>query len=219
MEETVAFLRTETLFGVLDDQDLHDVARLAGRRHVDRGQMLGIAGGRCESVYFVIRGRILAFKTSPEGREQVINEVWPPDPFYLTPALDGQPLPVSTQAATRATVLVFSSSDFLQLLDRYPALCRALATYLARRLRRLSDLVGELSLQSVPERLARFLMDSARSATAYRYTQSEMAAHLGTVREVVSRTLADFQAKGWLQVDRGRIRILDPRALRSLADR
>jgi len=217
--ETLSFLKQRTLFGLLSDAALGDLAHSAGQRRLERGEVLGVAGAPCEWVYFAMRGRIRATKMSPAGREQVINEIWPPEPFYLVPALDGGPLPVSTQAATRATVLVLASRDMLSLLDRHPVLACALATLLAHRLRKISELVGELSLQTVPERLAKFLLDIARSTPPHRLTQYEMAVHLGTVREVVSRTLSDFQTRGWLRVDRGRIEILDSDAMRALAER
>ncbi len=104
-------------------------------------------------------------------------------------------------------------------VGRAPALERGLLQTFAGRLRRLSDLVGELSLYTVPERLARLLLEVAGAPPERRLTQQEMAVRLGTVREVVARTLADFQSKGWLTLDQGRIAIRDADALRDLAFR
>ena len=92
----------------------------------------------------------------------------------------------------------------------------------------LSSLVEDLALRSVPERLARLLLAriesgcqgsayGSRAATRRRMTQREMAAQLGTVREVVARNLADLERRGWIQVRRGVIEIVDPDALRAFA--
>jgi len=65
--------------------------------------------------------------------------------------------------------------------------------------------------------LASLLLDRATGSVDHRMTQREMAARLGTVREVVSRTLGEFQDSGWIVVHRGRIEILDTDALRCVA--
>jgi len=142
-----------------------------------------------------------------------VREVQPGEAFYLVPALDGGPLPVTTQAATRARVLALSRQSFLALLRDHPSVARRVLLSLAQRLRRLSSLVADLSLRSVPERLARLLVDLARSPGGRRMTQREMAAQLGTVREVVARALKKFEGEGWIRVQRGRIEILDLEAL------
>jgi CRP-like cAMP-binding protein len=147
----------------------------------------------------------------------VVAELEPGEPFYLVPALDDQPLPVTTQAATRATLLRLPRADLLALLQEQPDLTLGLLRYLARRLRQLTTLVEGLALYTVPQRLARLLAERAAAPDAQRITQREMAAQLGTVREVVARTLAQFAERGWLRLGRGSIEILDLQALRELA--
>ncbi len=214
-----AFLAHHVLFSHLDPRGLADVAGRALERRLARGEVLALEGEPCEAVYLVVEGRVRALKMSPQGREQVVNELRAGQILYVVPALDGGPLPTTSQAATRATLLAWRVGDWLELLDRYPSLERRLLVDFAGRLRRLADLVGELALYSVPERLARLLLELSEEPPQRRLTQQEMATRLGTVREVVARTLAGFQARGWLMVDRGRIEIHDVEALRDLASR
>jgi len=69
----------------------------------------------------------------------------------------------------------------------------------------------------VSERLAKLLLAHAASPDERRTTQREMAAQLGTVREVVARTLAQFEMQGWIRLERGSITIVDAEALRQAA--
>jgi CRP/FNR family transcriptional regulator len=88
---------------------------------------------------------------------------------------------------------------------------------LAQRLRKFSALIGDLSLLTVPQRLAKLLVERARSGGRHHATQREMAAQLGTVREVVARSLSQFEDQGWVRVGRGVIEILDADMLEEYA--
>jgi CRP/FNR family transcriptional regulator, cyclic AMP receptor protein len=210
-------LAEHPFFADLDDHEREDVLRAASVRSLARDEILALEGDPCSRVYLVLQGRIVAIKTSPEGREQVVIELGSGELFYAVPALDGQPVPATTQAATRATVLGFECGQFVRLLGDHPTLALHLLRDFAARLRRMGQLVEDLSLRSVSGRLARLLVERALTQKGHRMTQREMAAHLGTVREVVSRTLKDFEDQGWIAVYRGRIEILDLDALQDEA--
>jgi CRP-like cAMP-binding protein len=210
------YLHQFIYFRDLGASDLDHVASLTSLRTLARGEMLSLEGDPCTMVYFVIEGRVRAYKISPQGREQVVTEIQAGQSFYLAPALDGGPLPTSTQAATRAILLCISGQDFVALLQRYPPLAMHVLVDFASRLRRLSSLVEDLSLRSVSERLARLLVARAQSPDGHSMTQREMAAQLGTVREVIARTLMQFEREGWIRVRRGVIEIVDLAALQDL---
>ncbi|MBN1400496.1 MAG: Crp/Fnr family transcriptional regulator [Anaerolineae bacterium] len=214
MGEIGAFLAHHPYFEELNERELLSIARLATPRHLARDEILGLEGDVPSAVYLLIQGNIRALKLSVQGREQVVNLLGPGHVFYLVPALDGAPLPVTTQAAEESDLLSFSLTDFVQVLRDHPSVGLRVLSELARRLRHMSALVEDLALRTVPQRLARLLVQKARSpeteTAARRITQREMAAQLGTVREVVSRTLREFEAQGWIRVHRGVIEIIDP---------
>lgn len=197
-----------------------DRERLLGQsrvRSLGEGEILALEGEPCTAVYLVLRGRIHALKISVEGREQIVNSLLPGQMFYLVPALDGLPLPATTQAASRAIVLAIPRQAFLESLRACPDMALAILRDFAGRLRRLNALAEDLALRSVAQRLARLLYERASRPGSPRMTQREMAAHLGTVREVVARTLAQFEREGWIRLGRGLIEILDVEALRRVA--
>ncbi|MFH1085210.1 MAG: Crp/Fnr family transcriptional regulator, partial [Chloroflexota bacterium] len=221
VESVATWLAQHPYFRDLAAHEREEIARQALVRHVERGALLGLEGEPCTAVYLVREGTLRALKLSAEGREQVVATLAPGQAIYVPPALDGQPLPVSTQAITAATLVSFARADWLQILRRHPSVALCVLAEFAQRLRQLTSLVEDLSLRSVPERLARLLWQQAQAAMAgappARMTQREMAARLGTVREVVARTLAQFERQGWIHVERGVIEILDLDALRRLA--
>ena len=219
-----AFLSRHPVFGGLAPAALARVAELMAPNSLARGEMLALEGDPCRGVYLVLEGRLLSIKTSGEGREQIVSELPAGEIIYAAPALDGGPLPATIQAATRATVLRLGPAEFLALLDEYPVIARRLLVVFAGRLRRFSSLVEDLSLRTVGQRLARLLVDRAQAprgdgpSNGPRLTQREMAAQLGTVREVVARNLAQFEAEGWIELHRGVIEILDLEALRAATE-
>ena len=208
------FLREHPYWAGLDERALSEVEAAARVRELERGQVYALEGDPCDAICFVLIGRIDAVKLSAEGRRQVVNVVQAGQSFYLVPALDGGTLPVTTVAATRSLLACFRGDAFLALLERHPSLMRAIAGDLAHRLRRMGDLVADLSLRSVPQRLARLLLERAEGRLPSRMTQRDMAAQLGTAREVVARCLGRFQDEGWVRVGRGVIEVLDAEALR-----
>jgi CRP/FNR family cyclic AMP-dependent transcriptional regulator len=208
-----AFLAHHVYFEDLDEGELLRIARLATPRHLARDEILGLEGDPPTAVYFLMRGSVRALKLSPQGREQVVNLLGPGHAFYMVPALDGSALPVTTQAVEDSELLFFSRDDFVRTLHDHPSVAIHVLTALARRLRQMSALVEDLALRTVPQRLARLLVQEARSPASQtrgrRMTQREMAAQLGTVREVVARTLREFETQGWIGVHRGVIEIID----------
>lgn len=217
MDSSLHFLAAQIYFRHLDQATLHEVAAMAAPHRVGRGQILALEGEPCRAVYLVMSGCIQSLKVSPEGREQIVGDMGAGELLYLVPALDGGPLPVTTRALSDSTLLSFARRDFLALLARHPPISMAVLQVFAKRLRRLSSLVEELSLYSVSQRLAKLLLRWAQSPNRRRMTQREMAAQLGTVREVVARTLAQFESEGWIVMHRGSIEICDLQALRCAA--
>ena len=217
METVLGYLRDHPFFRDVGHPQLEEIARLAVSRTLARGEIVALEGDPCSMVYLVVEGRIHALKMSLEGREQVVSELGPGQAFYIVPALDGGPLPATARAATRATLVGLPCRGFLSLLHQHPVIAMRVLKALAQRLRQLTSLVEDLALHTVPQRLARLLLDRARSPVASRITQREMATQLGTVREVVSRTLSQFERQGWINLRRGVIEVVDGDALRRAA--
>jgi CRP/FNR family transcriptional regulator, cyclic AMP receptor protein len=136
--------------------------------------------------------------------------------------MDGGPNPATATAHTDVDLWYIDRGEFRKIARRYPDLSWALVADLARRTRYLLGVVQDLAMRTVRGRLAHLLLEEARTAPGdvvpRLLTQEEMAARLGTVRDVVGRTLRNMAADGIITFDRHRIVILDPERLEAEAE-
>lgn len=221
----VALLRRVPYFAPLTEEVLAALVARAVERCYDRGQTIFLEGEACAGLYVVARGEVKIFKMSPQGREQILHRLKPGDTFNDVAVLDGGPNPASAAAISDASLCMIARADIRRLAQAYPALAWALIESVARRTRHLVEMVEDLALRSVKERLARLLLaEVARTPAAgsldrsRMMSQAEMAARLGTVREMIGRALRDLDNEGVISLDRHRIVIRDAGRLAAIAN-
>ncbi len=220
-----SLLRRAPYFANLPDDVLIALARVAGCRRYARGQMIFLEGEPCAGLFIVATGEVKIFKLSSQGREQILQHLGPESTFNEVAVLDGGPNPASAAAVTDATLYCIHRDDIRQLASTYPELAWALIESLAQRARHLVAMVEDLSLRSVKARLARLLLAEAERTShadtldrSHMISQVEMAARLGTVREMVGRALRDLAEDGLITFDRHRIVIRDRGRLKAVAE-
>jgi CRP/FNR family transcriptional regulator len=222
--ESLVLFRQIPYFAVVGDDALGAVARKAIRRTYEPGQMIFLEGEPCTGLHIVQSGLVKVFKVSLEGREQVLHVLCPGTTFNDVAVFDGGPNPVSAIALEPTTIWIVNRTSMLALLHTCPALAMTVVGRLSAMARHLVHLVETLSFCDVTSRLARLLLDRAQPGNALfelegrrRMTQAEMAAHLGTVREMVGRSLRELEQEGLVEIDRHRILIHDADRLRARA--
>jgi len=202
------------LFAGLDDDALREIAPHIHARAFSPGQVIVLEGEPCRAVYFVARGVVRICRHSPQGREHVLAYRGPDEPFGLVPVLDGGPSPATVEAVTDTTLYTIPCERFRRIVGEHAEVARAVLERLAAEVRRLSDMVEGLALYTVRTRLARFLLAQAEGPQpSRRWTQEEIAARIGTVREMVGRTLRAFAAEGLIRRERGRVVVVDREGL------
>jgi len=224
--DRIAALRRTALFGGLDDASLVTLAAHAVERRYERDEVLFIAGDEARGLYVVVEGAVRAFRESLDGREQVIHVERAGATVAELPVFDDGPYP-STVAADEATsVLFIDKRDVRRLSLEHPEIALAALKVLAGRLRRCAELVETLSLREVGQRLARFLLAEARRGgtragaelrVELAHTNQQIAARVGSVREVVSRALTRLQHDGLVRLEGRRLTIPDEKALAAFA--
>ena len=213
-------MKAVSYFSALDETGLSLLAKSVIRRKYDPEQVVLLEGEPCAGLYIVESGWLKAVKISVDGREQVLQTLQPGDVFNA--------ISVFTDSLNQATVIALETSlvwlvrrgVLLQLLDDHPFLMRQVVQDLAGRVMHLIQMVEDLSLRSVEARLARLLLEQAHDESVQRRrwaTQSEMAARLGTVSDVVNRALRKLVDQGLIRVERHQIQILDKEALMTVA--
>jgi CRP/FNR family transcriptional regulator len=173
-----------------------------------------------------VEGQIEMRQLSPRGREQVLHSEGPGATLGEAPLFDRGGY-VATAIATAPTrVLFVPGPAVIALFRRYPAVALSLLETMARRVRRFADLAESLTFRPVHERLAHYIVNAA-GGSGHRVpagctvdlalTQEQLAARVGTVRELVARALSQLEKSGVIARDRSRITIRDPVALARLA--
>jgi CRP-like cAMP-binding protein len=167
-------------------------------------------------------GHVRTSITSVDGREQVLKVFGPGRTFADIPVFDDEPVPADAVAVTDSTVAILSQGDVIDLLKRHPDVALDVVRLFASRLRAYKGIVEDLSLRDVVGRVAQLLRDRARgqatlvedsASSSLDYTQHDLAAMVGSVREVVQRALKTLEDAGVIRMGRGRIRITDVDAL------
>ena len=218
-DRALRLLHSVPYFALLDADAMAAAAARATSRDYGRGAVLFLEGDSCAGLHVIEEGRVKLYKVSAEGREQVVKLLGPGEVFNEVAVFDGGPNPVSAMAALDATLWVIDCASMRDLVGKFPALAEAVIENLAARSRHLLSLVEDLSLRTVSARLAKLLLSQAQTGgEASRLTsQQEMAAQLGTVREMVGRVLHTFEEAGLIRMDRHRIVILDREGLERAA--
>jgi CRP/FNR family cyclic AMP-dependent transcriptional regulator len=221
----VNYLRRVSYFAALPDSLLSELAALSVERRYGRGQVIFLEGEPCAGLHIVAEGRVRIYKLSPQGREQVLEQVEPGGTFNDVAVLDGGPNPASAMAASDVLLWVVARADIRRLAQAHPELAWALIESIAGRARRLVAMVEDLALRPVKARLAKLLLAEAERTAGQTQinrdqmvTQAEMAARLGTVREMIGRALRELADEGLIAFDRHRIVILDRAALSDAAE-
>lgn len=216
VHEAAKRLAAVPYFAALDAAAVDLAARAVVRRTYDPGEVVFLEGEPCAGLYVVESGWLKAIKVSPSGREQVIRFVGPGEVFNEVAILVGSPNLVTIVALEASVVWVLPRQRILELLDAHPQMARIVAQKMAERALYLVHLVEDLSLRTVEARLAHVLLEQAQGNEVRRQrwsTQTEMAARLGTVPDVLNRALRNLVEAELIEVERNQIRILDREGL------
>lgn len=218
-ENARSLLRAVPYFLALDNNTLDAVGKEVITRHYQAGEIIFLEGEPDAGLHLVAQGLCKVYRLSEGGREHVLATLRPGDSCNEVPVVDNGPNPANFAALENSTVWVISAESLTRLRRQYSALNEMIIKNLAMRCRQLVQRVYNLSFLSVTGRLAAFLLQQSEESTEgshHRMTQDEIAAHLGTVREMVGRAFRELQEAELIAIDRHRIEILDREGLKEL---
>jgi CRP-like cAMP-binding protein len=212
------FLKRISYFSGIALADLESIKKLVFERSADRAEMVVLEGEPAANLYFVASGAVRVFKTSAEGKEQILSIVRPEESFNDVPIFDGGPNPASARAMGPVLLYGIKGNDMEAILRNHPQVALNVTKVLAKRVRQLVSLVEDLSFRHVISRVAKILLEQISRETSHGpwLTQQEMAAMAGTAREVVGRSLKALEEQGAIRLDRHRIVITDKEALQKI---
>jgi len=194
-------------------------------RRFDADQVLWTAGSPIDHMFVVVEGEVRVIRESL-GRQHVLHTEGPGGTLGEVPFYSGGSAPATAIAVVATQCLVVSREAIEAAIVADPAVAWVLLGRLAARVRGLVERIDRLALQSSTTRLVGLLLARVPRATiaggavvSLGMSQADLAAELGTVREVVVRALRSLRERGLIaSAGRGRIQILDVAALRRIAE-
>ena len=187
-------------------------------RSLPRGMDLFAPGDRAKGYPVVLSGRVEVSLTGPNGREILLYAVEPGQSCVQTTLglLGDEPYTGTAATVVDCETVIIPKPLFLRLMDADAAFRGFVLRSFGQRMGDLTRLLEQVAFGKVEARLALALLDLA-DGQVVRATQSEIAARIGSAREVVSRKLDVFAKSGWVTTERGEVHLHDPAALRRAA--
>jgi CRP/FNR family transcriptional regulator len=226
VSETRAVLARLPLLAGFGDAVLDRLAERSIARTYPAGRLLFATGDPCRGLYVVATGRVKIYRTSPSGREQVLQSEGPGRPVAELPLFDDGPYPASAVTEEESRLIFVPREEFEALYGEHPDVARLVIRNLGKRLRHLVHVTETLAFRDVAARLAHFLAEYAEQHGKHTAagieitvprTQAELSFELGTARESVSRAYKQLTEKGVIRpLTRKRLLIPDVDQLRTL---
>lgn len=219
--ERIATLRSSRYFDGIHDEILSQLAEDVYLYRYEPGENVFWEGGTCSGLHIIRSGSVKLFKMSPIGRQLVVKIFNQGESFNEVPVFDGGENPINVAAISKSDIWVVACESIRNAIDEHPEMARAIILNLSTNLRMLVGLVEELSFYQVTNRLARLISqlptEQLTGKGDQRLTQDEMAARLGSVREVVARSIRELERSGAIKSERGKIWIKDEAILKEWA--
>ncbi len=207
-------LQNNEYFEGLDEGLLKQVAEHMQLREYERGEALFWEGDPCTGLHIIEQGFVKLYRLSPQGRQYIVRVLQEGDTCNEVPTFDGGTNPVNVEALETTRVWVIHPDILRTLLKKHPEFAQKVIDNFAKNLRGLVRMVSEMAFYQVTHRLARLISEqSPDELSGTPWTQEQLAARLGTVREVVARSLKELERSGAIQLDKRRIAISDPGVL------
>jgi CRP-like cAMP-binding protein len=207
----------------IDPDGLARIKRTAHFRVYQAGATIFNEGEACAGFHLVIDGLVRIYRVNPEGRLHTLSLLKAVSTFNEVAAVDGGPNPFNAVAVTNAEVMILSHRCLIGLLASERALLENYVQQLAHLNREYIERLEDMTFRTIPSRLAKLFLHETTyadqiSETPTQLTQEEIAAILGTTREVVGRALRGLLNAGLLRKKGRQIFIADRHGLEILAE-
>lgn len=215
-------LQQNTFFASLSGNDPALAAAMAVSRRYARGEKIVLYGDAWPYFLLIGQGQVDAVKESGEGRSLLVTTFGPGDIFWgVAFFLKDTPMPVTLEARTDCELYLWTCEDLRPILIRNGTVLWTLAQLMVSRMLHASEMLEGLAFQPIAGRLARLLAelphDQTSGAVSRSLTLDEMAARIGTTREVVCRFLYRLAGQGVISITRTELAITDRPALLDMA--
>ncbi len=208
-EARIKTLKGNEYFDELSQNILKEISEHMLLREYQRGDVFVWEGDPCDGLHIVHQGSAKIFRISPQGRQYIVRILQEGDTFAEVPAFDGGTNPVNVEALEVCRVWVINADILRRLVKAHPQFAQKVLNNFGKMLRGMVRMVSEMAFYQVTHRLARLIEGMPQDKSAPHWTQEQLAAQLGTVREVVARSLKELERSGAIKMEDRRILIAD----------
>lgn len=212
--EKIKTLGKNLYFDELPVEILKSISNHTQLREYERGDVLFWEGDACAGLHIIENGSVKLYRVSPQGRQYIIAVLTEGATCNEVPAFDGGTNPVNVEALETSRVWVVEPQVLHELVKSNPEFALKILGKFGQNLRNLVSKVSEMAFYQVTHRLARLINEMPAEETQSHWTQEQLAGRLGTVREVVARSLKELEKSGAIRIEDRRILIEDGDVLR-----
>jgi CRP-like cAMP-binding protein len=214
-------LQAMKYFAGIGAAQLESIRHLFKEMRYDKGSIFLSEGGWTNSLYFIVSGLVKVYKTSTNGKEQVLHIAPPGDSLNDVSLYDNGPNAAGMVALTPIVLYAIDKKDVIRVLQENPNLMMNVIRALAERVRRDSNLLEALSSSQVLVRLAKLFLGrygGEEFTVGLNLTQKDMASLVGSSREMVNRSLKTIEDMGGIRLSRRKVIVLDKAILQKIAE-
>jgi len=197
---------------------VREFQRVASIAKIRAGNDVFLENDQVDAIALLISGVVRVYKIGETGREITLYRFGNGESCILTAnaILSQKTFPAIAVVEQDAEAVMIPAEVFRQWVAKYDLWREFLFDLLSQRLSSVMAIVDEVAFRRMDERLASLLLTRSRIQNPMRITHQDIAAELGSSREVISRLLEDFSKRGLVRVARGEIEILDKAGLQTL---
>ncbi len=220
-------LRDVPLFSEMDISQLREISEISRVEQFKKSHHIFLENDTYRGFYIVLKGSIKVYRVSSEGKEYILHLRKPPQPFADVPLFEeGGNYPANAQALEDSLLLFIPKEEFIELIRKNPSIALKMLAGFAKRMRKMTDKMEEISTKEVSNRLARFILEEIKKNDSIKLkepflrltiSKSTVATYLGTITETLSRTFKKFQDEHIIVVNGKKIFIKDLKKLKQLA--
>ncbi|ACR79858.1 Crp/Fnr family transcriptional regulator [Kosmotoga olearia] len=213
-------LRNIRTFDKLNEAEIKYIEKNARVVKVNENKILYSPDEVCEQVSVILKGKLRVSKLFPSGKEQILKYLQEGDTFGETLVFLKVQYPAYIIADTTAKILEIPEKVIFKLFDNKTFLVSYLES-VSKKMLNLSNIIEMLSLKSIKQRVAKYLIDlyysQGSSVINLKKTKKQIAQDIGSVREVVSRAFGDLEKAGMIKLlDKNRVKITDLKKLEEI---
>lgn len=212
MEEKIEQIIANTrIFGSLNSKDIKALTEMGEKRHWNRGQQIISEGDKGDFLYLMLSGKAKVVLYGEEGKEIVLSVMKSGDVFGEMSLFDGEPRSANVETIEDTECFIIRGSALVDYMKNHPSMAFSFLSHLSRRLREADRKIGGLALLDVCGRIAHTFLEIANTGgniqkngivAIERLTHEDLAAMIGSSREVVSRALKKMTQEGYVETEK-----------------